>query len=165
MISRRSVLKLGLLAAAPTVLPVGCYVHTVRAGWQPLAGEEHFTRRGFSFWWLHGTARYPTPEIAAEEIDRLYVEWNFWYTSTYGGNPWQLLIRLQAVDIQLIPWSEIPGNDEELVEVGIYWNTHNQIDIAMRSPMRFDATIGFWSSGIDGLRHEWTHVIRGNFHA
>lgn len=165
MISRRNVLKFGLLAAAPVVLPGGCYRTTIKSGWQPLAGKEYMTRRGLSFWWIHGTILYPTPEIAAEEIDRIYVEWNAWYTVTYNDQqPWQLLSRTLAVDIQTMPWPRIPGNDDNAFTLGIYWETHKQIDVAMRAAYHWDPTIGQYTRGLEVLKHEWTHVIRGNFH-
>lgn len=151
--------------SAAVLLLVGCSQHTVEPGWQPLGGTEYLTPRGFSFWWMHGTSRYRTPEETGLEIDRLYVEWNAWYTAKYHvAQPWTLLAKLLTVDIQLMPWSEIPGNDEDAVEVGIYWEEHRQIDIAMASRLRYDGWIEAWSSGIEGLRHEWTHVIRGASH-
>lgn len=152
---------LGLAASAFA----GCYTSTVKPGWQPLSGTQHYSPKGFEFWVIAQTSLYPTPEKTGLEIDRIFSEWASWYQATYGDQ-WifTLLPKVIPVAIQLFPFREIPGNYEGEVELGIYWQWHNQIDIAMKAPYHWDPAIGLYTTGIEVLKHEWTHVIRGNYH-
>lgn len=150
------------LLAALLIL-AGCSQRTVSPGWQPLAGTQHFTPKGFEFWWLHQTSRYLTPEAAGLAIDEAYEEWFTYYINRWGGVELFLLPKLLAVKVQLWPYGEVPGNSEER-ELGIYWIEHGQIDVAMKAPLHLDSWLGIYTSGIEVLKHEWTHVIRGPNH-
>ena len=147
------------------IAPWGCYQRTVEPGWQPLFGTQCWTPKGFEFYFYAGSPLYPTPEAAGEAIDRIFMEWAVWYQATYG-DAWSytLLPKVLPIVIQLFPFSEIPGNDEDAVEIGIYWIEHAQIDIAMRARYHWDPAIGLYTQGLEVLKHEWTHVVKGAFH-
>lgn len=162
-LSNRSFLLCAIIAAM--LGGAGCYEHTVKPGWQPPFGERHYSPTGFEFWFPGGTSLYPTAEKAGLEIDRIFTEWAAWYQATYGDE-WifSILPKVLPVTIQLFPFREIPGYYEDFVEVGIYWEIHKQIDVAMRARYHWDPAIGLYTQGIEVLKHEWTHVIRGPFH-
>ena len=136
-------------------------------GWRPLMGEEHLTpKKGISFWWCGPCGSYTTPEEVGKAIDDLYVEWLALDLERFGGNlsPSARLSAIQRIDIQLVNDWKVSGNGHDGYTMGIYWPWQHQIDIALAGPLRLDPWWGMLSEGLQGLRHEWSHVLHGAYH-
>ncbi len=140
-----------------------------KVGWQPLQGTEHKTPNYWiPFWWLGPAGGINTPDEAGVEIERLYSLWMAFYKEKWADKEdWELIIKTYKVDIQLFPDYEIPASDGDLhsFRTGIWWYDHNQVDVAMAAPYHFDWAMGRYSEGLEVLLHEWTHCVRGAFHA
>ena len=151
------------------LLLLGCGGPTDKeVGWQPLQGIEHKTPNYLiSFWWIAPAGGVNTPEEAGVEIERVYVDWLREYAAKWGDREeWRLLLATLYVDIQLFPDSGIRGNDPSLDvhTLGIWWYDHNQIDVAQAAPYHWDSALGIYTQGLEVLKHEWTHCVRGWYH-
>lgn len=138
-------------------------------GWQPLHGTPYVTPKyGLTFYWVGAAGAYQVPEDASKAIDAIYFEWQNMYLSRWDSNlyPFQVHRAIQRVSIQLFASSAIIGNtsDWSVDTLGIYWPWHSQIDVAMMAPLHWDAGMNCWSEGLQVLRHEWTHVLEGEYH-
>ncbi len=138
-------------------------------GWQPLRGDLHVTPKyDLTFYWVGAAGAYQTPGEAALAIDQAYLEWQGMYLSRWGGTlyPHQLQQAMRRITIQLFASSAVVGNtsDWSVDTLGIYWPWQDQIDVAMAAPMHWDAGMNCWSEGLQVLRHEWTHVLQGEYH-
>lgn len=136
-------------------------------GWQPLQGTSFVTPKyGLTFWWVGPAGKYATPEIAADEIDRLLYEWFQIYEARFGFGLSRFSRQeyLQRIEIQLFADWKVPGNGDPGHTLGIWWPWEHQIDSAMLAPYHWDAGLNRWSEGLENLMHEWTHVFQGAYH-
>ncbi len=139
-------------------------------GWRPLEGTEYLTPKyGLSFWWVGPGGAYSTPEAAGEAIDKAYQEWVGLDVVRYPDSNLSLQSRLQAIqgiNIQLFTGSAVRGLDAsgDVYTLGIYWPWQRQIDTAMATPYHYDEWLKIYTQGLEQLKHEWSHVLRGAGH-
>lgn len=137
-------------------------------GWRPLEGVEHKTPNYWiPFWWIGPAGSCSTPEEAGVEIERVYSDWRKEYIAKWGDKEnWQLILATYKVNLQLFPNTGIRGNSTDLGihTLGIWWYDHNQIDVAQAAPYHWDPALGIYTQGLEVLKHEWTHVVRGLYH-
>lgn len=157
-------------AAVLCTFIAGCGgVEDPEVGWRPLEGVPYTTPKyGITFYWVGAGGAYWTPEDVSAAIDRIYFEWLQFYEARFGFglNRFQLLHVISRQKIQLFPGSRIRGNttDPSVHTLGIYWAWEHQIDTAMGTPLHLDAWLGIYTEGLEQLKHEWLHVLRGASH-
>ena len=162
-------MKVASLASVVTLLLSCGGVGEKDHGWQPLHGTSYVTPKyGITFYWVGPGGKYQTPEEVSSAIDELIPDWYQIYEKKFGFalSREQRLSMIQRIDIQLFRGSAIRGNTGSwsVDTLGIWWPWNHQIDVAMAAPYHWDTGLDVWSEGLQVLRHEWTHVLQGEYH-
>lgn len=158
------------VALAALLIPLSCMqADGPEYGWRPLEGARHETpKHKLVFYWTGPGGIHATPESAAAQIDVLLDEWHQLYEARWGYNlnRWQRRDHLRLFSIQLFQGERVRGNnpDGDTHTFGIYWPWQRQIDAALAAPRHWDSGMNVWSSGLQVLRHEWSHVFQGAYH-
>jgi hypothetical protein len=163
-----------LIAIFLLLLP-GC--HRYGADGPAHREPNHFSGFGIPFYCVDSDMPIP-PEVIGKWIDLQYQNWaghkDLWGCGEYTNQELLSIVQTYTIEIYNTRW--VVGDGAKLYWGFTWYSPSLNVEISLNYPINLYETTpydpGYWpvldenniQIGLDGLPHEFTHCIRGNWH-